>query len=446
MSTPKRSSKSPKKKVNTKRVAKKAANVAVKRVERKLERPKAARTRAGLAGYGFQASFDHQWALPVPASIGNVTESSRKHVTVTYERTELVTGIQGNTSATAVVDSYYINPRRSTIFPWVSGQALGYETYRFKKLRFRYQPKCGTDEKGTVTIGIDYDVSDAAVASEQALMTIPGSKQANPYIGFTIDALSGGRSDFAKFLFLSDNATSDVTKNLGRLFILVSGTTSANSVFVGELYVDYVLELSIAQADTAGVLRGRAVGLTQTTASGITVANALGATTVVMGSSSDFATCFQNSSAPLLIFYPGRYFVVIYFATNGTISYGTGGCTFTAVSGGSCTYLKEHGTGASTTLTEFGTLDVFGLDVQITLALSPLVASFTGAAPNSHLLILPCSLDFDPVLSAEAMLRKDLAIAENRLSRLEARLVRTNSSELKKRAIVDDEQCSFIED
>lgn len=448
MSTHKRSSKS-KKSTGKKssRVAKKAVEEAVKRVERRQARPKAARTRAGLAGYGFKASFDHQWSVPVPAAIGNVTESSRKRVTVLYDRTELVTNVLGNNTATPAVGALHINPRRSAIFPWLSGQALGYETYRFKKLAFRYQPKCGTDEKGVVTIGIDYDVNDATMTSEQQLMTIPGSKQANPYVGFQIDALAGGRSDFAKFLFLSENATTDVTKNLGKLTLMTSGTTSANTVTIGELYVDYVVELSIAQSDNAGVLRGRSCGFLNQVGTGVTVANMFGTATAIMASSSDFMNSSTTLATPFQIFNPGRYFIVVFGSTSGTFTYGSGNVTFTAVSGGSVDYVKEHGTGASTSFTEFGTLQVDGLDVKFNVAMTPLVSSFTGSTSN-HLIVCPCSLDFNPILTKEEKMRDELLKAEKRLSVLEERLAsRRSSTEIKKkRLIVDDEQCSFVED
>jgi hypothetical protein len=214
-------------------------------------RPKNPQTKLSFNGLGINAGFSHTWATDVPAAIGNVTETSRKRHRFTVSETELIETITGNTSSVLATNNYIVNPGRVATFPWLAGLALKFELYKFTKLSFRWQPSCPTTETGNVLMSLDYDTQDTELTTEQELMAIPGAKMGSCFTGFVFNALAGGRSLFAKDLFISDSST-DVTKNLGKFYLGVVGTTSTTAI--GRLYVDYAVELVIQQISADGVL------------------------------------------------------------------------------------------------------------------------------------------------------------------------------------------------
>lgn len=195
----------------------------------------------------------------IPAAVGDViTKSSRKH-TMTVSEQELVGNVLGNTGAAPVVNKFKINPRTTETFPWMSSIALSFELFKFTDLEFIYIPNVGTAEKGSVAVGIDYDPLDSDLDSVAELMAIPGSSTGPAYRKMSVKAVGGGRSLFAKELFLDDSASDNPEVSLGNFYIMVSGTTTADPGVLGQLFVRYTVHLSVQQISASGgALKGHA--------------------------------------------------------------------------------------------------------------------------------------------------------------------------------------------
>lgn len=83
---------------------------------------------------------------------------------------ELVNGVSNSASNSAVfqqVQRLRINPSSKITFKWLSTIAPSFETYRFRKLRFRYIPRCPTSSQGSVLLVPDYDSADANTLTEE---------------------------------------------------------------------------------------------------------------------------------------------------------------------------------------------------------------------------------------------------------------------------------------
>jgi len=66
--------------------------------------------------------------------------------------------------------SYLMNPGLPALFPWLSGIANCYETWKLNYITIEYQPECATSTPGSVRMMIDPDSKDNAPANISLLM------------------------------------------------------------------------------------------------------------------------------------------------------------------------------------------------------------------------------------------------------------------------------------
>lgn len=290
----------------------------------------------------------------IPAAEGDVIHHNPKRHNFPVVEEELIATVAGFATAVPAVSKYYLNPRNPATFPWLSSLALAFELYKFTSLEFIYVPTCGTAEKGTVTMGIDYESQDPALTTEAQLMSVPGSASGPAYRRISCKAIAGGRSLFAKELFLDEDIADNNMKNLGNFYIMVSGTTSTSASNIGRLFVKYRVELSVQQVAEAGALKGRGWYGTWADAN-TTTADVFGGGSAVSptisGPSEDYMA-WAGSTAGVVFRNPGAYLVIVYLETTNSTSSGGFAKTFT-----------EAPTGAIT-LTQFGT------DVTVTNAVT----------------------------------------------------------------------------
>ena len=313
----------------------------------------------------------------IPAAEGDVIHHSPKRHTFVVEEEELLTSISGNTSSTPSVSVFRINPRNAVTFPWMSSIALAFEMYKFTDLEFRFDPTCGTSENGTVTMGIEYQPSDVALTTEAQVMAIPGSASGPVYRKITCKGVAGGRSMFAKDLFLDQNAAADIdTRDLGNFYLMVTGTTLTSVQSIGRLFVRYKVHLSVQQIATSGALKGRGWygswvdGFT----SDVLVYGGVSGTAPVVSTNSELfiGSAGVNGIKFLL---PGAYMLITYVET--TNSAATAGAnvqaTFAELPVGSISY------------TQFGTDIVMHQAVALSNGAGYIVRMLTVKVPNATL-------------------------------------------------------------
>jgi hypothetical protein len=142
-----------------------------------------------------------------------------------------------------------LNPGIDSTFPWLSRLAQNYESYRFRRLTVQYETCCGTATIGTLMMAIDYDAADPAPPSKQKLL---GYHNAVRSAAWNRAQFNADRADLQKTgqKFVRSNAllpNLDIkTYDVGRLFVCTQGFAAA-AVTVGELYLDYEVELHTPQ-------------------------------------------------------------------------------------------------------------------------------------------------------------------------------------------------------
>jgi len=186
---------------------------------------------------------------------------------------ELIGPVTGQAAQFRVDKRLRINPASKVTFPWLSTIANSFETYKFRRLEFKYIPRCSTASVGTILMAPDYDAADRVVISEvEAAMNVDSIEGA--FWQEKSCFLDPARMNAAyKQHYTADDARFDRTTqdaktiDAGQLFVCMS---DANNNSNGRLWVIYEIELFTPQVVTdlqsGGAGTNKAVGIVANTA------------------------------------------------------------------------------------------------------------------------------------------------------------------------------------
>jgi hypothetical protein len=141
--------------------------------------------------------------------------------------------------------AFPINPGLSTTFPWLSALARNFDKYKFRRLKFCYEPSTATVLPGTVMLAIDLDASDPSAISKREFMSFEGASKATIWA-----ACCTQMPEMQPLLYNRVGAqpvgTDIKTYDAGNFEFAVSNCDS--SAFIGEVYVEYEVELHVPQS------------------------------------------------------------------------------------------------------------------------------------------------------------------------------------------------------
>jgi len=159
---------------------------------------------------------------------------------------EYIADIAGSVSF--AVTSYAVNPGQSSIFPWLSKEALLFEKYKILRLEFYYRPQvsayAANGQTGKVMLSFDFDASDAPPASKQQVEDTHPHSDGMPYeeVLLTIDPKDCSLQDSYFVRPGGLPGSSDIkTYDVGTLSVSTIGNNS--SANIGELRVRYAIML-----------------------------------------------------------------------------------------------------------------------------------------------------------------------------------------------------------
>jgi hypothetical protein len=159
---------------------------------------------------------------------------------------EYIGDIPGSTTFSAV--GYKINPGLSSVFPWLSGLAILYESYTVHDLKFRFSTMKSTATNGTVMGAVDFDAADAAPSAKAQMMAYKGAVRSAPWAEFEVHCAPDDLQKFKKRFVRNDTLASNLdikTYDVGQLFIATDG--EADTSTIGELYVEYDITFQTPQ-------------------------------------------------------------------------------------------------------------------------------------------------------------------------------------------------------
>ena len=145
--------------------------------------------------------------------------------------------------------NYAINPGNPDLFPWLSGIALNYESYRIHHLEINLVSQVPTDTKGYLAAAIDYDAADPAPASKQAMLNFSGAERVACWQQLklranTRDLNKLGPEKFCRFSAVAD--TDIKTYDSGNIYTVMS-TPVAAVLKAYEFNVTYDIEFFTPQ-------------------------------------------------------------------------------------------------------------------------------------------------------------------------------------------------------
>jgi hypothetical protein len=186
-------------------------------------------------------------ASGVPAAMGK-TNRSRKPVVHTEGDAVVVTHSElfdwpVGSLAYSVNLLAHINPGKQQVFPWLGGVAQNFEEYRFRKLEFKYEPRCSTQQAGQLVMAIDPKSGDRRPDSIQTMSTY--SMRANTAM-WKPTSIKAEKGILAPRRFVrSDQIVNDDVKSLYDVgsFILVTDGAAPAAAIIGEVEVSYTVEL-----------------------------------------------------------------------------------------------------------------------------------------------------------------------------------------------------------
>jgi len=106
-------------------------------------------------------------------------KANKGNVQVTVEHTEYLRDLSG--TAAFAPTPLAINPGNTETFAWLSDLAGLFETYRFEKLEFTYNPSVGTDTDGKLLMTFDPDVMDDVPDTKQVMLEARVQLDATPW-------------------------------------------------------------------------------------------------------------------------------------------------------------------------------------------------------------------------------------------------------------------------
>jgi hypothetical protein len=202
-----------------------------------------------------------------------------------------------------------INPGNRELFPWLSGISTRFETYRFNRLCFIYEPQCGTDNEGTVMMAVDFDAVDPPPVDKLQFMTYDGAVRSPPWFAGKYECAPYNLHKYKEYYITSElstpTSTDEKTYYVGNIYV---ATQSQSTPFTaGELYVEYDVTLSTPQLDNIQSVAGYITQASRSVAGAYTPIYATGELNPMIN------YFFPNSiaSADYLIPNPGGYIVII---------------------------------------------------------------------------------------------------------------------------------------
>jgi len=234
---------------------------------------------------------------------------------------ELVTSVSG-TSAFTVANTFALNPGLATSFPWLSTQALGWEQYKFHRLRFCYYSRCSTATPGSMMLVPDYDAADASPATEIVASAYRDVVEEVPWVTeFCCDLdpkamIEPGDRKYVRTTGLAANL--DVkTYDSGQLFVC---TTDGSATNWGKLWVEYDVEFFVPQLPPSGSSNSPSAQTIQGAGGSISSSAIFGAVPTYLGPA--WTTASQNSN--VVTFNDVGYYYC-YFSVGGS---GSPGCSY----------------------------------------------------------------------------------------------------------------------
>lgn len=141
-----------------------------------------------------------------------------------------------------------INPGLYGTFPWLSGIAPRFETYKFLKLTFEFITSVGTQTSGRILIAPDYDPDDDDSSEDKTIISsFDDSKGFPPWKDTRVTCKPKNLQSRKGLLVRTTSVTEKIIHDALQLNVCYSGFTTGLETPVGELWVHYTIDFLTPQ-------------------------------------------------------------------------------------------------------------------------------------------------------------------------------------------------------
>ncbi len=195
--------------------------------------------------------------VQAPVAYGNASQiagprySASKNGSVCVRHEELVGNVNGSTGF--AVTTYRINPGLPTMFAWLSSIAPNYESYKFRRLQFKYVPACSTSTSGVIYLTVEFDPQDPAPTSERQIATYDGCRTGVVWTRHTYDCAHRNLSKRSSYFVRNGSVPNDDLPFYDVGYLIISTTGNPDTNMVGKLWVEYDIELTTPQLNNLAV-------------------------------------------------------------------------------------------------------------------------------------------------------------------------------------------------
>jgi len=223
-------------------------------------RRKPNKQRAAVARRNLEPSATMSYQTAAAAYGGSYRQYGDAQQTTRISKCEYIGDVRP-TATTFALMTYNINPGDSLTCPWLSQIASSWEYYKVDSLSIVYKPNSGSDETGTIAIGIDFDLDDGPPVNKQELAEF------RPYVSGVPWSTEIIYRTPRRYLNLHNegkllvrNHADPITNltDIGRLYVM---TQDVSVGFKGEIYIEYnIVLMNQQQADDPGDLAAMLYG------------------------------------------------------------------------------------------------------------------------------------------------------------------------------------------
>lgn len=159
--------------------------------------------------------------------------------------------IQNVPSASSfTVNTIECNPGLEGMFPWLSQIAMSFEKYEFHEIRFYFETSQSTFVPGTISFAPEFNVADEPPVSKSELFEYAFVKRSPVWKNFSQNYPKKAVMNFKEYYTRNSEPTGNSDKKLYDpfyLIIAVDGVPDTAGSFIGELWVEYDVSLTLPQ-------------------------------------------------------------------------------------------------------------------------------------------------------------------------------------------------------
>jgi len=237
-----------------------------KAVVQKVKKPnkaKAVKTYAPLA-----ANRVIKTQAPKGKTSGDHDQKSHCEMIASFRTTDFTPAPLQDVPYTVLpMKTFALNPGLSSSFPWLFKQASGYESYKFTKLSFKWQPACAATTPGAILLAVDFDPLDPAPSSLLQMANYQGATRGDVWTEVVAHVNLADSRNKGEYRFVRSELTPESIQNislydLGNCFVAFPDVDFSEDIALGSLYVDFTVDFKTPQMDASGegtMWEGRAI-------------------------------------------------------------------------------------------------------------------------------------------------------------------------------------------